>query len=328
MKTQFYFLICFCITLLPLSINAQRFSEVKETFETMRTDSTDTFNCGISLGLDFSTLSMINPRPNEGQNALGFGGLLSCFTNYTGKKTIFDSRVNIQLSALRAGDKTQPFAKTSDVFQLNMVYGRQIKGKMYLAAMTDLRTQLLDTYGNGYINDHKGEFSLTSEAFSPATLKLVPGLLYRPNPDVKFLFSVISTKMVIVSNNALAAQGDSTEGVGLLGNPYNGNGDFQNVNRQWGAELRGEITKKLCNDRLIISSVVDLYSNYLRNPENIAFEWYNSVDVVLFKNLSLNLKSDWFYDHNILVHVGGDPTRLGRRMFIRNAAFVKFNLMF
>ena len=54
----------------------------------------------------------------------------------------------------------------------------------------------------------------------------------------------------------------------------------------------------------------------------------NSIDLMIIKNISINLKSDWFYDHNVLVKIGGDENNLGRRMSIRNAAFIKFNAVF
>jgi Protein of unknown function (DUF3078) len=310
------------------SVRAQKIEEVGTMMGSIREDTAKGLEVGLGIGLDFSSLSMINPRPNEGQNATNAGGLFTFFANYTGEKSIFDLKVNMQLAAQRLGASNKPFVKTSDVFQISTIWGRKIKRHLYLSGMMDMQSQFLFTYGNGYLNSNKGEFDMTSEPFSPVKLKLMPGILYRPNPDVKFLLSCISSKMVIVANDYLASKGDSTEGVGVLGNPYSGAGDFKNINAQWGAELRGEITKKLFKDRVIVSSVVDLYSNYLKNPENVAFEWYNSIDLVVFKNLSINLKSDWFYDHNILVNVGGDPNHLGRRMFIRNAAFLKFNAVF
>lgn len=332
MKTQHHinwFLIPLSICLIFGQIKAQRIAETQEVFNNIRADSTLGLEVGVGVGLDFSSLSLINPRPNEGQNNVGFGGMMNLFVNYTGKKVIWDNRLNLQLSAQRVGDKSQPFTKTADLFQLNSLFGRKIVKKIYLAGMVDLRTQCFFTYGNGYLDSYGGKYPLTSEPFSPATLKVLPGLLYRPNSDVKVLFSVISSKANIVANDFLAAQtGDNTEGVGLLGNPNTGDGQFENTDVQLGAELRGEMTKKFFKDRLIFMSVVDLYSNYLKNPQNIAFEWYNSIDLVVFKNVSINLKSDWFYDHNVLVKIGGDENNLGRRMFIRNAAFLKFNALF
>ncbi len=327
-KTVAFWLPLSIVTLFSNFLHAQKFEETNEMMSIIREDTAKGLVTGIGLGLDFSMLSMINPRPNEGKNATNIGGLLNFYAYYTGKKTIFDTKFNMQIAAQRLGASTEPFVKTADVFQLNMIAGRKIRKHLYWAGMADMRSQFFFTYGDGYLNSNNGEFDVTSEPFSPVTLKLMPGMLYRPNADVKFLLSFISSKMVIVTSDYLAAKGDSTEGVGILGNTFNGTGDFKNINSQWGAELRGEITKKLFKDRVIVSSVVDLYSNYLKTPENVAFEWYNSVDLVVFKNLSINLKSDWFYDHNVLVNVGGDPNHLGRRMSIRNAAFLKFNAVF
>ena len=322
--------------LIPLSIfvffgqiKAQKIVETKEVFENIRADSTLGLEVGVGVGLDFSSLSLINPRPNEGQSQVGFGGLLNIYANYTGKKVIFDNHFNFQLAAQRLGDASQPFIKTADILQINSLLGRKIVGKIYLAGMVDLRTQCFFTYGNGYLDSYGGKYPLTSEPFSPATLKLLPGLLYRPSSDMKVLFSVIASKANIVANDFLAAQkGDNTEGVGLLGNPNKGDGQFENADLQFGAELRGELTKKFFKGKVLVTSVVDLYSNYLKNPQNIAFEWYNSIDLMVFKNVSINLKSDWFYDHNVLVKIGGDENNIGRRMFIRNAAFLKFSTIF
>ncbi|MBL7816528.1 MAG: DUF3078 domain-containing protein [Saprospiraceae bacterium] len=332
MKTQRFtqwLMIPLSILLIFGHVQAQRIAETQAIFDNIRSDSAQGLEIGIGVGLDFSTLSLINPRPNEGQNTVGFGGLLNIFVNHTGKRWIWDNRLNLQLAAQRLGDRAQPFTKTADVLQFNSLLGRKLFKKIYLAGMVDLRTQCFFTYGNGYLDSYGGKYPLTSEPFSPATLKVLPGLLYRPNSHVKVLFSVISSKANIVANDLLAAQtGDNTEGVGLLGNPNSGDGQYANADVQLGAELRGEMTKKFFKDKIIVMSIVDLYSNYLKNPQNIAFEWYNSIDLVVFKNISINLKSDWFYDHNVLVKIGGDENHLGRRMFIRNGAFLKFNTLF
>ena len=321
---------------IPLSIllvlgqmKAQKIVETQEVFNNIRQDSTLGLEVGIGVGVDFSSLSLINPRPSEGQSSLGFGGLFNFFANYTGKRVIFDNRLNMQLSAQRLGDASQPFSKTADVLQINSLLGRKLFGKIYLAGMIDLRTQCFFTYGNGYLDSYGDKYPLTSAPFSPATLKVLPGLLYRPNSDLKVLVSVLSSKANLVLDDYLASKkGDNTEGVGLLGNPNSGGGNYENADYQLGAELRGELTKKFFKDKIMVTSTVDLYSNYLKKPENISFEWYNSIDLMIIKNISINLKSDWFYDHNVLVKIGGDENNLGRRMSIRNAAFIKFNAVF
>lgn len=329
MKKSYIFIAL--LILPPLSISTlfgQKIQETAATWASLRQDTTPQFDSlvvGLSFGADFSTLSNINPRVGEAQSNTAWGGLVTFFANFTRKKTIWDSRVTMQLSGLRTGDKSQPFVKTADVLQINTLFGRKLVRNIYLAGMADVRTQLTPTYGQGYFESHNNEFPPTSNAFAPATIKLLPGILWRPNADFKMLLSAISTKMIVVTNNDLAGEVDST-GTAVVG--LYGNAVGQNLTSQFGAELRGELTKKMFNDRLIVSSIVDLYANYVDNPQNIAFEWYNSIDLMLIKNWSINLKSDWFYDHNVLTQIGGNPNDLGRRMFVRNAAFLKYNLIF
>ena len=330
MKNFILFITLFFI-LYPLSnspLLAQKILETAETWASLRQDTTkkeDSLSIGVSIGADFSTLSVLNPRVGEGKNNIAWGGLMTVFVNKTRKKTIWDNNLMMQLSGLRTGDKTEPYVKTADIFQFNTLFGRKIHKKFYLAGMLNVRTQLLPTYGTGYFDSNNNEFTPTADAFSPATIKVLPGILWRKNTHFKMLLSVISTKLIVVANNNLASQTDSlgNEIVGLFGNTPN-----QNITRQVGAELRGEFTKKMFKDKVLVCSIVDLYANYLDKPENIAFEWNTTIDFIIFKNISVNIKSDWYYDHNVLTQIGGNPNDLGRRMFIRNAAFIKYNLVF
>ena len=105
-------------------------------------------------------------------------------------------------------------------------------------------------------------------------------------------------------------------------------GKFQKTDLQFGSELRADYINKFFDGKLVFGSTLDLYSNYVREPQNIAVEWYNSLDFIVFKNISVNFKSDWFYDHNILVFKGGDVNNKGRGVFIRNTLLLKYNKLF
>ena len=79
--------------LIPLSclvpsnnLLAQKIAEVGDVMNNIREDSTLGIVTGVSIGLDFSTLSMINPRPNDGQNTTNIGGLVAFFAIVQGKR--------------------------------------------------------------------------------------------------------------------------------------------------------------------------------------------------------------------------------------------------
>jgi hypothetical protein len=265
------------------------------------------------LGFDLVAVTLINPRVNEGEGHINAGGLFNFVANYQGKRLIWNNKGNIQLSLTRDG--AEDWGKATDALLFNTQLGIRLKGSWYAAWMVDVQTQILNTYGEKYLqrftNADTLEQALSSRAFAPASLKLAPGLLFKPNNQFSALFSAISTKTVLISGISL----DS-----LLG--------ITNDKNQFGAELRFDYTNKFANDKLQINSSLDFYSNYLLKPENVACEWLTSLDIMLNDHFSINLKSDWFYDHTVLVKIGGNTDDLGRRVFIRNSFFLKFNMTF
>ncbi|MEL6669490.1 MAG: hypothetical protein AAFP08_11015, partial [Bacteroidota bacterium] len=51
------------------------------------------------------------------------------------------------------------------------------------------------------------------------------------------------------------------------------------------------------------TSNLQLYSNYLRNPQNIDVDWNSSLNYELLKNLNLTLLLNVFYDDDVLVQI-------------------------
>ena len=131
-----------------------------------------------------------------------------------------------------------------------------------------------------------------------------------------------------MADDYLASLGDSATHQGLFGNDWSNPSNFSNISSQFGAQLRVDFNKKFADDRIIFSSTLDLYANYLKSTENVAIEWFSSFDAVLTDHFSVCLRSDWYYDHNVLVRINGNIDNLGRRVFIRNTFLLKYNQNF
>ena len=277
------------------------------------------------LGANFSWLSLINPRAGAGDNRIGFGGLLNYSANYIQGKIISNNKFGLQLDVVKIGNG--PYAKANDVLQLTSQTGYQVdkKGKWYFAGLVDFQSQFLPTYGANFlkakqnINGKDSTLSLTGRLFSPATFKLAPGIIHKPNANMTILYSPVAFKAIIVADKALAQTGKFF--------PQNAAKD-KTVDAQIGSELRVDYVNKFFNDKLIYATTLDLYSNYLRNPQNIDVEWYHSIDVMVSKNISLNFKTDWFYDDDIQVFTDGDAAKPTKNVFYRNAFLLKFNRLF
>lgn len=300
-------------------VTAQKVLDAKETVKEVKKD--DKLPEGWArvggIGADFSMLTLINPREGAGDNRVGVGGLLTFSANYAKGKIIWNNRFNLQAAAVKIAN--DPWTKANDVLQATAQFGYRISGEWYGAALADVQTQLLPTFGKNFLRQVATipeSQTKTGAFFAPAIARIAPGFIYKPNAHFNVLISPFALKSLIVNNDSIAS-------LPVWGPVIKKGVYFDN---QAGAEIRADYTRKFFNDKLVYTAVLDLYTNYLRDFGLIDVEFYNSIDIVLFKNISLNLKSDWFYDHDILVRKSDGRRSYG--VFGRNAFFLKFNRLF
>ena len=131
-----------------------------------------------------------------------------------------------------------------------------------------------------------------------------------------------SLKLIYVADDAIAA-------LNVHGNEVGSNSFLQ-----LGSNLKGIYNDKFADDKVTLTSTLDLYSNYLLNPQNIDVLWQNDLGFVIFKNFSVNLVTELFYDHDILVQTDRNDNgileegELGRRISFTEALLIKYNFIF
>lgn len=323
-RISFLLLFALCAT---MSVSAQKALDAKDAVKEVvkGKDAKEGWTKVGGLAGNFSLLNLINPRAGAGDNRFGFGGLLNYSANLVQGKLLANNKIGIQLDVIK--NANDPYTKSIDVLGATSQVGYQIGkagGKWYLAGLADLQTQILPTYGGNFlkekqkINGKDSIVPLTGKLFAPAIFKIAPGIIYKPNANMTILYSPVAYKGVIVADKTLANSGK------FFPNP---NKD-KTVDSQIGSELRIDYVNKFLNDKLVYATTLDLYGNYLRNPQNIDVEWYHSLDVMVSKNVSLNFKSDWFYDDDILVFKDGDAKQPTKNVFFRNAFLLKFSRLF
>jgi Protein of unknown function (DUF3078) len=278
---------------------------------------------GFGLGLDL--LSLINPRPGQGDNLTRFSGSLTYGANLLRGKMVWNNKFGWLLGAQKVGG--DPFTKSADALLINSQLGYQVgaSGKWYVGGMADFQSQLLSTYGKNYFSATPSGITkvqpFTGGLFAPANLKFAPGIIYKPNADWSFLYSPVGLKAVIVSEASLHTATNSPFF------PFDATNPTKSVDFQIGSELRVDFAKKFADGKVVYQSTLDLYSNYLRDPQNVDIEWFNSLDFMVTKNIAVTLKTDWFYDHDITVTRSSDGS-VGRDIFIRNFVGLKYATTF
>lgn len=311
---------------LTLSLVAQKVLDAKENVKELspKKEAKQGWTKIGGLGADFSWLNLINPRSGSGDNRVGFGGLLNYSANLVKDKLIWDNRFGLQLALVQVGGDA--LTKANDVLQFTSQAGYKLgDGKWYVAGLFDLQSQFLPTYGKNYLTAKpKGStktYDLTGSLFSPATIRFAPGVIYKPIPNLTILYSPVALKAIAVANDKLAKSGSFF--------PLDAANPNKKVDFQVGSEIRFDYVNKFFDGRVAYAGTLDLYSNYLRDPQNIDLEFYNSLDFFIVKNFSINFKSDWFYDHDIFVFKDNDAEKPTHRdIFIRNALLLKYSRSF
>ena len=281
----------------------------------------DGWRSGAGLGLDLTQLLQINPRQGAGQNRLGLGGAFNGFASYKMGRKAWDNTLLWQFGVQRLGSGVIaqgstdriPFQKTIDEFRINSKYGYQIRpeGELYYSVNATFLSQLTPTYqfpdrfAGNFITDFldTGRAPL-SKFLAPATATLSVGIDYKPTEGLSLFFSPLAAKFIIVANDSIASRG--VHGNQVSGEPNEAGiyPEFERVDAQLGALAQLQYKRVLLpEDRLTFNTTLGLYTNYLRNPQNVDVDWQNGLAFAITENFQLNLIVNLFYDDDIRVQI-------------------------
>jgi hypothetical protein len=156
---------------------------------------------------------------------------------------------------------------------------------------------------------------------------LAPGIDYKPKANLSFFVAPFGFKSVIVADANLAR-------LNIHGNRWRSNTDFDLYDNQLGGLFKGVFTGKYAKNKISHTSSLSLFSNYLREPQNIDVDWINQFGFNIYKGFEISVWTNIFYDHDVKVQItdydaiGGVRPTLGRRVSFVEQLLVKYNLIF
>jgi hypothetical protein len=279
---------------------------------------------GGGLGIDFAQLAFYQPRVGAGANRIGFGGLSNFYANYKKDKIAWSNNASLQLAAQRIGGRNSPFDKNIDIFRGASRFGYRPneEGKFFGAIEGNFQTLLLPTY-EGNILRPDNNVPLIAKFLSPVQVVVSAGIDYKHNENLSIFFAPASFKMIYVGDDNIAAL------------TVHGNREGTNSFIAMGTTLKGIYNNKFLNEKLSWTAVLDLFSNYLENPQNIDVLWTNELGWTIFKNFSLNIVTELFYDDDVKVQIDrnnngifGEPGEFAPSVSITQALLIKYNYIF
>ena len=230
--------------------------------------------------------------------------------NYAKDKMIWTNRLQVDYGFLYSADKPI-LQKVKDriYFESKWGYETPIRHLSY-SANFDFKTQIDNNYTYGTpsvtdptVKDWKDARTLKSGLLSPAYATLGLGLLWTPKPWFSLNASPLTGGFVIVENeNLRKAYGMELENDGIT---------YKSSRFELGAQIKADANFTI-NDNLKYSTQLVLFSNYLKNPQNIRVNWDNKFFWKLAKYFTLTFATNYIYDDTVLISDEDHPA--GRRL--------------
>lgn len=254
-------------------------------------DSLKLWKKGGLVSMNFSQVSLTNWAAG-GQSSLSTTAFVNVFSNYKKKNIRWDNTLDLGYGFLRSNGN--PFQKNEDKIELSSKFGRRITKRFFSAALLNFKSQFAPGYN--YPNDS----TVISNFMAPGYLILSTGIDYKPNKYLSFYASPVTGKITIVGNQDLVDKG----AYGVDAAIYDTNGILmvhgKKARKEFGSYLTFKYKREIFKN-VILSSKLDLFSDYLHHPENIDVNWDILFSMKVNKYLSTSISTNLIYDNDIQV---------------------------
>ncbi len=202
------------------------------------------------------------------------------YADYNNKQLKLSSNnfARIKLGFLASGDN--PVRKNTDIIETNSKLNHKAFGKFDFSAILLFKTQLAPGYSYVKVKDKPDTAILVSKMINPAILTTGFGLDYKPNANTSLNFSPLSYKGTYMTDTTNIDQ--TKHGIEAGKKSRHEPGVSIMVTHSWKPKKSLTMTNRL-----------QLFTNYINNPQNIDIDW----EMIFTANLN------WFTDLRINTHL-------------------------
>ena len=231
-------------------------------------------------GLKLTQVSFTN-WATGGDNAFAFDLQGTYQADYKHNKHIWQNRIELSYGLNKT--KSEITKKTSDKIYLNSNYGYEIYKRLYLSALLNFQSQFTRGYDYGVNPD-----VYVSQFMAPGYLMTGIGFTWIPNKFFTAVLSPAAWRGTFVLNDRLSDEGayGVKPGKRLLS--------------EFGANLKLEGRYEFLKNMTLYSRL-DLYSDYLRKPQNVDINWEVQINMVINKWFSTTLTTNMVYDDDVKI---------------------------
>lgn len=209
--------------------------------------------------------------------------------NYKKDKLTWDNKIIASYGLLQT--KNADFEKkTDDRLEFNSVLGQHAFGNWYYSLFLNFRTQF--TRGYLYGKDANGAEIRTENTnfLSPGYLTFGPGLFWKKGDHLRLNFAPLTSKMTFVDDFY-------TSQLGYVDGAYFGVDANKSLRYELGFYASAYYKFNLMTN-VSAENTLNLYTNYLEDPQNVDIDYSLAIVMKINKFLSANLNFQAIYDDN------------------------------
>ena len=269
-------LLAFCL------IGIGQVTEAESKLKTQTVDTLMGWKHGGMINLSTAQTSLTNWAAG-GQSSFAVNGILSLFAHNKKEKSLWENYLDLGYGTMKQG-KNADWWKTDDKIDFTSKYGLKAAEKLYYAGLLNFRTQMTNGYNYPNADDKISGF------LAPGYLLGALGLDYVPNENFGVFIAPVTLKFTMVTDQALADSGAFGVDRG------------KNSKSEFGGYLRMFLKKSLM-ENITIQTKLDLFTNYLHNPQNIDVGWETMLSMKVNKFISATLSTTLLYDDDIDIEI-------------------------
>ena len=228
-----------------------------------------------------------------GENSLTTIGKYTMTADYFKGKHGFTNWLDLALGYSIIGDD-KPM-KTEDKIEYIFGYTHELKDPWFFSVMGKFRSQFAKGYNYGVDST-----AYISKFMAPGYVDVGPGIQYKPNDWFMINFSPATASWIIVNDQGLADMGS----FGLESAVYDTAGIIithaKTVKTMFGAKLLTTISKEVVKN-ITIGTKLELFSDYLDNPQNIDVNWQVLIGLKVNNWLNVDISTELLYDDDVMI---------------------------
>ncbi len=249
-----------------------------------------TWHYGGIFGLNFSQVSLRN-WAGGGQNSITVTSLAGLYAKYKKGNVYWDNALDLEYGLFTDDPKFAKFYKSSDRIELNSKLGIKANDHLSYSGLLNFLSQ----FDVGYASREDSIY--ISRFLAPGYVLVALGMDYKPNDKFSMFVSPATAKFTIVNDKRLSDAGAYGVDSGSV------------VRSEIGGYLKIGYEDPEIFKNVGLKTNLGLFSNYLKNPQNIDVNYDLRLDMKINKYMTANFTLQMMYDHDVnITEYGKDGT--------------------